>query len=31
MLAQLVPQVRGIVDITDHTSGSNPYFQASKK
>src|SRR5262245_47546491 len=31
MLSQLVPDVRGIVDITDHTSGSNPYFQASKK
>lgn len=31
MLAQFVPEVRGIVDITDHTSGSNPYFQASKK
>ena len=31
MLAQLVPDVRGIVDITDHTTGSNPYFQASKK
>ena len=31
MLAQHVPAVRGIVDITDHTSGSNPYFQASKK
>lgn len=31
MLAQLVPEVRGIVDITDHTSGANPYFQASKK
>jgi len=31
MLGQLVPEVRGIVDITDHTSGSNPYFQASKK
>src|SRR5881394_1265751 len=31
MLAQFVPAVRGIVDITDHTSGSNPYFQASKK
>ena len=31
MLAQLVPAVRGIVDITDHTSGANPYFQASKK
>ncbi len=31
MLAQLVPAVRGIVDITDHTSGANPYFQAAKK
>ena len=31
MLAQHIPEVRGIVDITDHTSGANPYFQASKK
>ena len=31
MLSQFVPDVRGIMDITDHTSGSNPYFQASKK
>jgi Fe-S cluster biogenesis protein NfuA len=31
MLAQHVPQIRGIVDITDHTSGANPYFEASKK
>jgi NFU1 iron-sulfur cluster scaffold homolog, mitochondrial len=31
MLGQLVPAVRGIVDITDHTTGANPYFQASKK
>src|SRR3989440_5325859 len=31
LLAQAVPEVRGIVDITDHTSGANPYFQASKK
>ena len=31
MLSQLVPAVRGIVDITDHTSGANPYFQAAKK
>lgn len=31
MLAQFAPQVRGIVDITDHTSGANPYFQAAKK
>lgn len=31
MLAQAVPEVRGIVDITDHATGANPYFQASKK
>jgi Fe-S cluster biogenesis protein NfuA len=31
MLSQHIPEVRGIVDITDHTSGANPYFQASKK
>jgi Fe-S cluster biogenesis protein NfuA len=31
MLSQFVPAVRGIVDITDHTSGSNPCFQAAKK
>jgi Fe-S cluster biogenesis protein NfuA len=31
MLAQHVPEVRGIVDITDHSSGANPYFQAQKK
>ena len=31
MLAQLVPAVRGIVDITDHATGANTYFQASKK
>ena len=31
MLAQAVPQVRGIVDITDHATGANPYFQAAKK
>lgn len=31
MLAQHVPAIRGIVDITDHATGANPYFQASKK
>ena len=31
MLSQHIPEVRGIVDITDHTSGANPYFQGSKK
>ncbi len=31
MLRQHVPEVKGIVDITDHTAGSNPYFAAAKK
>ncbi|PYO97525.1 MAG: thioredoxin [Gemmatimonadetes bacterium] len=31
MLHQYVPEVKGIVDITDHTAGSNPYFAAAKK
>jgi IscR-regulated protein YhgI len=31
MLAQNIPEVRGVVDITDHAQGANPYFQASKK
>ncbi len=31
MLHQEVPEVKGIVDITDHAAGSNPYFAASKK
>lgn len=31
MLNQHLPEVRGIVDITDHASGANPYFQAAKK
>src|SRR5207237_263073 len=31
MLQQAVPEVKGIVDITDHTAGGNPYFAASKK
>jgi Fe-S cluster biogenesis protein NfuA len=30
-LRQVAPEVRGIVDVTDHTSGANPYFASSKK
>jgi Fe/S biogenesis protein NfuA len=26
-----VPEVREIVDVTDHASGSNPYYEAAKK
>lgn len=31
MLRQHVPAVRGVVDVTDHTAGSNPYFASAKK
>lgn len=31
MLNQYLPEVKGIVDITDHTSGQNPYFSSAKK
>jgi Fe-S cluster biogenesis protein NfuA len=30
-LRQFVPEVQGIVDVTDHASGTNPYFAAAKK
>ena len=31
VLAQYLPEVKGVVDITDHGAGANPYFAASKK
>jgi len=31
MLNRHIPEVKGIVDITDHGSGANPYFAAAKK
>jgi Fe-S cluster biogenesis protein NfuA len=31
MLNQSIPAVKGIVDITDHAAGADPYFAASKK
>jgi Fe-S cluster biogenesis protein NfuA len=31
MLTQHIPEIQGIVDITDHASGANPYFAAAKK
>lgn len=29
MLAQHVPEIQGIVDITDHSAGENPYYQTA--
>lgn len=31
MLTEHIPEVKGIVDITDHASGNNPYFASAKK
>jgi Fe-S cluster biogenesis protein NfuA len=31
MLTQYLPDVKGLVDVTDHTSGTNPYFASAKK
>jgi Fe-S cluster biogenesis protein NfuA len=31
MLQQHVPDVKGVVDITDHAAGSSPYFASAKK
>ncbi len=30
MLKQMFPQIREVVDVTDHSRGSNPYYQAAK-
>jgi Fe-S cluster biogenesis protein NfuA len=30
-LRQAIPEVQGIVDVTDHASGANPYFASAKK
>jgi len=26
-----VPEISEVVDVTDHASGSNPYYEAAKK
>lgn len=31
MLSEHIPEVQGVMDITDHASGANPYFAAAKK
>jgi Fe/S biogenesis protein NfuA len=30
-ILESVPEVRQVVDVTDHASGTNPYFEAAKK
>lgn len=31
LLKERVPEIRGLVDVTDHAAGTNPYVTASKK
>lgn len=31
ILKQAIPDLVGVVDVTDHASGENPYFQSAKK
>jgi Fe-S cluster biogenesis protein NfuA len=31
MLSQHIPEVQGIMDITDHAAGASPYFASAKK
>ena len=30
-LRQAVPEITDVVDVTDHASGTNPYYEAAKK
>ncbi len=30
-ITEAVPEVRRVVDVTDHASGTNPYYEAAKK
>ncbi|MEA2439751.1 MAG: Fe/S biosis protein NfuA [Thermoleophilaceae bacterium] len=30
-IVEAVPEVRQVVDVTDHASGTNPYYEAAKK
>jgi Fe/S biogenesis protein NfuA len=30
-ITQAVPEIVAVVDVTDHASGTNPFFEAAKK
>jgi Fe/S biogenesis protein NfuA len=30
-LRQVVPEIEKVVDVTDHASGNNPYYEQAKK
>lgn len=31
ILLEAIPELSGVIDVTDHASGSDPYYQAAKK
>ncbi|GIU93506.1 MAG: hypothetical protein KatS3mg011_2412 [Acidimicrobiia bacterium] len=31
ILREAIPELTGVVDVTDHASGTNPYYEAAKK
>lgn len=30
-ITQAIPEISGVIDVTDHASGQNPYYEAAKK
>ena len=30
-IKEAIPEITGVIDVTDHTSGQNPYYEAAKK
>jgi Fe/S biogenesis protein NfuA len=30
-ISQAIPEIAHVVDVTDHASGTNPYFEPAKK
>jgi Fe/S biogenesis protein NfuA len=30
-IKELVPEITRVLDVTDHASGTNPYFEGAKK
>ena len=31
VIKESVPEITNVVDVTDHASGANPYFESAKK
>ena len=30
-IKESIPEITGVIDVTDHASGQNPYYEAAKK